>query len=474
MANLETKQKCELSVDGMHCSSCELLIEKKINNLKGIKSVKASLKDSKIQLEYEGRDIDTDEINRLFEENGYVFSKSKIAKTDQPLFSKIDNKLIINREKLLRLVSGIGITIIILVIFFLMENSKLGALASISQDSNFWSFFVFGIVAGFSSCAALVGGLLLSLSRQWSDIYIEKEKSVYRAVPFILFNVGRLISYAFLGGVLGYIGTKFGIGINSQPLLTAAFLTIVSIYMFILGLEMLGINWAKRFQLKLPKIITSKIVDETNFKGKFMPFLVGFLTFFLPCGFTLNVQALALSSGSISGAAMMLFAFALGTLPMLLIISLTSVKLAQKPKLNALFNLVAGMIVILFALYNINAQLNVAGLPSLSDLKFNTTSQQVKYTSKINSENQVLNSIASSTGYSPISAVLKAGLPTEWEIFDDGTTGCTNGIISSQLFGNRQIMLNTGNNVVQLPALEKGTYKYSCWMGMYSGVLKVI
>jgi hypothetical protein len=29
-------------------------------------------------------------------------------------------------------------------------------------------------------------------------------------------------------------------------------------------------------------------------------------------------------------------------------------------------------------------------------------------------------------------------------------------------------------NIVELPALDPGTYKYSCWMGMVDGVIRVI
>ena len=237
---------------------------------------------------------------------------------------------------------------------------------------------------------------------------------------------------------------------------------------------MLGVESLKKVQFKMPKFISSKIANEENFKGKYMPFIVGALTFFLPCGFTLNAQAVALTSGSIFQSSMMMFLFALGTLPILFLISFTSVKLAQKPKLNELFSIVSGVLIILFALYNFNAQLNVLGLPSITDIKHVLGTNTVEYTSVVEAKKQVLNTKAYATGYSPNTAIVKAGLPITWVITDDGATGCTNGIISQQLFGDKRISLLPGKNTVEVQALEPGVYKYSCWMGMYSGVIKAI
>lgn len=466
---------CVYYVDGMHCASCEVLIEKKLKKLDGVKGVDASLDKGKVVLTYQGDTPKSTQINQIFEENGYSFSSEKRNREkNEPLFQKEGRNLIINKNKLQKYLKVVGLTFLILFLFLLIENSKLGGLVSISSDSSVGSFFVFGLIAGISSCAALVGGLLLSLSNQWTTIYIDEKNSFNRAYPFIMFNIGRLIAFAFLGGILGYIGSQFGLSLESKPIITAIIIGLISLYMLFLGLQMLGIDWIKKIQFKVPKVLSSKIVDEEKFRGKYMPFIVGALTFFLPCGFTLNVQAVALTSGSIFQSAAILFLFALGTLPILFLISFTSVKLAQKPKLNEMFNLISGILVVLFALYNFNAQLNVLGLPSLTDLKQIFVSSTTNYTSLIIGETQVLNTKAYATGYSPVTATVKAGMPIEWVITDDGATGCTNGIISQQLFGDKRISLLPGKNTVQIDALEPGVYKYSCWMGMYSGVIKAI
>jgi sulfite exporter TauE/SafE len=132
-----------------------------------------------------------------------------------------------------------------------------------------------------------------------------------------------------------------------------------------LGLQMLGVRAFRRFQLGLPKFITRSIADEKKFHGKYMPFVMGALTFFLPCGFTITAQTIALLSGNIwQGAGIMGF-FALGTVPILLLIGLSSVKFFSKPHLALTFSKVAGFLVLFFALWNIYNQMNVLGLIGL-------------------------------------------------------------------------------------------------------------
>jgi len=215
-----------------------------------------------------------------------------------------------------------------------------------------------------------------------------------------------------------------------------------------------------------------------------MPFLMGAFTFFLPCGFTITAQGLALISGNAVQGGLIMFLFALGTLPMLLTIGLSSVKFLQKPHLSEKFLKIAGVLVLFFALYNINFQLNVLGISSLSDLGINSTqsSNTAQNTSSKNEEGlapivngkQILKMDASSRGYSPNYFKVKAGIPVRWEIIDKGTSGCTNAVISKNLF-EEEIPLTPGQTSVKEFTPEKpGKYKFSCWMGMISGIIEVV
>ena len=190
-----------------------------------------------------------------------------------------------------------------------------------------------------------------------------------------------------------------------------------------------------------------------------------------------------ISGNAIQGGLIMLL-FALGTLPMLLIIGLSSVKFLQKPHLSEKFLKIAGVLVLFFALYNINFQLNVLGISSLSDLGINSTqsSNTAQNTSSKNEEGlalivngkQILKMDASSRGYSPNYFKVKAGIPVRWEITDKGTSGCTNAVISKNLFEG-EIPLTPGQTSIKEFTPEKpGKYKFSCWMGMISGIIEAV
>ncbi|MFH1713081.1 MAG: heavy-metal-associated domain-containing protein, partial [Candidatus Jacksonbacteria bacterium] len=61
-------------VRGMHCASCEILIEKKLLELGNINSVEASATRGEVLIEYEDKRIPLESLNEIFKKGGYVFS----------------------------------------------------------------------------------------------------------------------------------------------------------------------------------------------------------------------------------------------------------------------------------------------------------------------------------------------------------------------------------------------------------------
>jgi len=243
--------------------------------------------------------------------------------------------------------------------------------------------------------------------------------------------------------------------------------------MLALGLQMLGIKFFSQFQLSLPKSIIGSIADEKNFTSKFAPFILGGLTFFLPCGFTLTAQSLALASGSPLNAALIMGTFALGTFIPLTIIGYSSVVSATSKTNSAYFSQVAGILVIAFALFNIKSQFTILGISLPSSYQLPVTS--VNATVPIVNGVQIIKMDASASGYSPNTFTIKAGLPTLWEITDRGTAGCTNAVISRTLFTGQINLVPGTTSVKEFTAPSTpGTYRFSCWMGMISGTIEVI
>ncbi|MDP3882788.1 MAG: sulfite exporter TauE/SafE family protein [Candidatus Staskawiczbacteria bacterium] len=465
-------------VKGMHCASCEILIEKKLLDLPGIKAVDASTSKSKVVIEYEGEKPSADKLNKIFAGDNYKFSNfaTQERRNSEAGSPKKANSTLI----------AFNIALFLIIGFLFLNKMGVSGIINVGSKSSLFAFFGLGLLAGISSCAALVGGMVLSMSKQWSRLYDNRGSSAklgqdtystfQKLQPHLLFNAGRLVAYAVLGGVLGIVGSQLQISFKFTSFLVIA----ISVLMFALALQMLGVKTFRKFQFALPKFATRYIANEKNFQGKNMPFLMGAVTFFLPCGFTITAQGLALLSGSWLQGSLIMLAFALGTAPMLLMIGLSSVKFLAKPHLAEKFSKVAGFLVLFFAIFNFNSQLNVLGFTSFSNVFARSGTQSktgqtgAKDLPPIVNGKQVVKMDASASRYTPNYIKVKAGVPVRWEITDTGTSGCTNAIISRGLFDG-SIRLTPGKvSVKEFTPTRAGKYRFSCWMGMVNGTIEVV
>lgn len=325
-------------VSGTHCASCKIFIEDILNEQVGIKNAIVDLRGETVSVETtlnknhrELAEMLTEKIKR----NGYSLSVKK----------KAEQK---NNQGVIWHALPIGLGFLIL--FFLLQKSGILNVGLGGQITPVISFIV-GLIASVSSCLAVVGGLVLSISAKISQDNISDKKT------FILFHGGRLVSFAVLGGLLGAIGSAIGINFT----LTTILGLLASIVMLLLGLNLVGIF--EKNKITIPEGIFN------FFKGiehkTFTPLTLGFATFFLPCGFTQSMQFSALSSGSFISGLLIMSSFALGTLPMLAFLSFGSANFANG-KHAPLFFKSAGVIVIglgLFALLS-----GLAGLGIINPL----------------------------------------------------------------------------------------------------------
>lgn len=313
-------EKYTFHVSGTHCPSCKILLEDILGEQEFITSAKVNLKKEIIEIET-NTNKNTEEIigilNSKIKNNGYILSAEKLLK------EKKSNEI---------LWKAIPIGLIFLVLFFLLQKSGILNLGIGSQTTPTTSFII-GIIASLSSCLAIVGGLILSLSAKVSQD--EGVKSSKKSI--FLFHGGRLFGFAILGGILGMIGKAIGINF----LFSAILGLIASTVMIMLGLNLLGIF--KKNKITLPSSIFSFFRKVEH--AIWAPVLIGVGTFFLPCGFTQSMQISALSSGSFTSGFMIMFSFALGTLPVLGLLSYGSVSFAHS-KYAPLFFKSAGVVVL--------------------------------------------------------------------------------------------------------------------------------
>ena len=334
----EIKKTYTFHVSGMHCVACEHLIQEGLLELEGVSGVSANLKKQTIQVTGAFNEMSEPQIVELLSkpiaEHGYTISSEQ--RTTKNNWSDF--------------IIALPIALAFIIGFIMLQ--KAGIMNLIGQGSvSYGTAFVVGIVASLSTCMAVVGGLVLSISATFA-----KEKSTF--VPQALFHVGRIVSFFILGGVIGALGTVFTLSTT----MTFILFVFVGVVMLILGINLLDIfNGSSVFQIRLPRFLTKHALGVSKFNHTGTPLLVGMATFFLPCGFTQSMQLYTLSTGGFMEGGFTMLAFALGTFPILALLSLTSFSI-QKSSFPGIFFKTAGLIVVAFALMHIINSLVIIGV----------------------------------------------------------------------------------------------------------------
>ncbi len=314
----------------MHCGACILLTESEAQELPYITHAKSDLTQHTIEVEgdFTGKSPDAvaAALTTVLHPHGYTVSVEKQAQTTKDWS---DFKL------------AIPIALGFAALFVLLQ--KLGIVNLVNTGTvSYGTAFVIGIIASLSTCMAVVGGLVLSMSATFA-------KEGDRVRPQLMFHAGRLISFFVLGGVIGTIGSAFALNASATFVLSL----IIAMVMLILGINLLDVfPWAKKLQPAMPKFLAKHAFGASKLNHTLTPFLVGIATFFLPCGFTQSMQIYTLSTGSFFNGAGTMGMFALGTLPVLGLISFSSFSI-QNSSYAGVFFKTAGLIVILFALFNL-------------------------------------------------------------------------------------------------------------------------
>lgn len=325
-------------VGGMHCNACVLTIESELMDVPYITYAKSNLKYSSVEVAGDFGDRQKEEIveelSGLLKKHGYTLSVEKQTRTKNWADFKI----------------ALPIALVFAVLFIALQ--KVGLISLVGGGNvSYGTAFVIGIIASLSTCMAVVGGLLLSMSATFA-------KEGDKIKPQLLFHIGRIISFFILGGVIGTIGSAFTLNTSATFVLSL----VIGLIMLILGVNLLDVfHFTKRLQPSMPKFIAKHAHGVSKFNHTLTPLLVGVATFFLPCGFTQSMQLYTLTTGSFLKGGLTMFSFALGTLPILAIISFSSFSIHNSSK-SGIFFKSAGLVVIMFALFNLINSLVVIGL----------------------------------------------------------------------------------------------------------------
>jgi len=321
----------------MHCKSCTLLTEGELMDLPEVTHAQSSLKSHTVDVTGEFGEQTPDQIAAYLTEplkkHGYSIHLDK-----QPHTVRWND-----------FTYAVPVAAVLIALFIVLQKLGIVNLAG-RGEMTYMTAFVIGLVASVSTCMAVVGGLVLSMSATHA-----KEGAGIR--PQILFHVGRLTSFFILGGVIGIAGSAFQLGGTGTFVLSF----VVAIILLILGLNLLDIfPWTKKLLPTLPASLTKRVKSLRGANTTLTPLLIGAATFILPCGFTQSMQLYSLTTGSFLEGALTMTVFALGTLPVLALLSFSS--LSMKKMQTGVFYKTAGLVVIFFGLFNLMSSLIAVGL----------------------------------------------------------------------------------------------------------------
>lgn len=159
---------------------------------------------------------------------------------------------------------------------------------------------------GSMHCLGMCGPIALALP-------LGKYSGVKRYSGILLYNTGRIFTYALLGAFFGFVGKSFYLAGFQQQF--SIFLGIL----ILLGLFIPSIlpkqSWLTRWWNKLFGSLYSEMSNLLR-KGSFISlFAIGFINGFLPCGLVYLGLAGSLAQIEITDSILFMLLFGFGTLP---------------------------------------------------------------------------------------------------------------------------------------------------------------
>ncbi len=206
------------------------------------------------------------------------------------------------------------------------------------------------------------------------------------------------------------------------------------------------------------------------------PAVLGFATVLVPCGVTLSVMALAMTSGSAWHGAVTMGVFVIGTSPLFTLIGYAANKAASAWK--GRLATATGIVVLAAGLYTLNGGLTLVGSPlaaqnvgqtlgigqpAAADASTVTRGDQGQQTGVIT---------VTSGSYEPANLALEAGVPTTLIFRSQDAFGCVTALVIPAL-GIQTVLPENGDTTLDLGTAQRGRIDYSCSMGMYSGTITI-
>ncbi|MEO9802170.1 MAG: sulfite exporter TauE/SafE family protein [Reichenbachiella sp.] len=204
----------------------------------------------------------------------------------------------------------------------------------------YWTALFLGFV-GSLHCVVMCGPIVLAMSGQ-------QTLSKF-LVSRVLYNLGRICTYAAVGLLFGILGELIFLGSYQQAFSIGVGLFMI-VLAFALGSSAKGKLYKPMYQLTQSlKARLSKWLKNTSLQGSF---LLGLLNGFLPCGLVYAAVAGALATANLQSGVIYMIVFGLGTFPAMLFMALSGralngISFISLNKLSTIFVFTLGCLLII-------------------------------------------------------------------------------------------------------------------------------
>ena len=434
---------CDLKIAGMYCTQCEKRIQKALQNIDGIENVQVNYQKANARFEYDDKIIPYENIVKAIKDEGYT-----VIKENQHSFP----------------IKGIISLITIIILYMIVQYPEILNLLASSRLANsgmgYGTLFLIGLTTSIH-CIAMCGGINLSQNINSENIH---KKSFTRP---LLYNFGRLLSYAIIGGILGMIGYLVGgNSIIAIPFTIQGIIKMTAgIILLVMGLRLLGtFRWMQKFSLPFLKEFL-RIFGKASTKAK-TPFVIGLLNGFMPCAPLQAMGLIAFVSGNPLRGAVSMLVFRLGTMPLML--GLGTIVVALGKKFAHAVQSSGALVVTVMGLVLLTQGGVLSGIMSVVILSANAEKDKAFHVDGV----QIVESELPAGSYPEIT--VQSSVPVRWNIRakKKSINGCNNTMICNVL--DLQYELHEGDNVIEFTPTQTGDIDYSCWMGMIYGKIHVV
>jgi sulfite exporter TauE/SafE/copper chaperone CopZ len=418
----------ELRIDGMTCDNCEKRIAKKLRQTAGITRADVSYDTGRAQVSYDENTITASAIVAAIESLDYKVLPE--GKTD---FSRL-----------------CGLLLVIVSLYILVGQFALtgGDFPLAEAGMDYGLLFVIGLVTSLH-CVAMCGGINLS-----QCIPAAQKHSALR--PSFFYNLGRVLSYTAIGAIVGAVGAI----LTPSGSFKGVVQILAGIFMVVMGINMLSLlPGLRRLRLHLPPRLAEFVQSAKN--GGKSPLYVGLLNGLMPCGPLQAMQLYALSTASPLRGALAMMCFSLGTVPLMFGLGALSSLLTRRWRRH--ITTAGAVLIVVLGLSMLTSGLSLSG--------FSVGGSNASTAAVVSGGVQVVTTTLAPGSYPSIN--VSAGMPVEWQI--DAPPGSINGC-NNRLFipeYNIEHQFTTGENTISFTPVAKGTYTFSCWMGMIRGTIEV-